>query len=133
MKNFLLVSLFFAVSFMQAQTDEAYKAEAIKFIKLTGATSAFDAAIEQLGASVPVEKKEAYTKEAEGTLNVLYDKMADLYMDEFTHKEIKELIAFYHSPLGKKLASNQLQITQKAMLLGQNWAVDVRDVAKKYQ
>ncbi|WP_158651302.1 DUF2059 domain-containing protein [Pseudotamlana carrageenivorans] len=133
MKNFLLASLLLVVSFVQAQTNDDFKNEAIEFIKLTGATSAFDAAIEQLGATVPAEKKEAYTKEAEGTLKTLYDQMADLYMSEFTQKEIKDLIAFYQTPLGKKLSSKQLQMTQKAMMLGQNWAMGVRDVANKYQ
>ncbi|OBQ54951.1 DUF2059 domain-containing protein [Tamlana sp. s12] len=133
MKNFLLASLLLVVSFVNAQTNEEFKNEAIEFMKLTGATSAFDAAIDQLGTSVPADKKEAYTIEAQETLTGLYNQMADLYMSEFTHKEIKDLIAFYNSPLGKKLVSKQLSITQKAMNLGQNWAVEVRDVANKYQ
>ncbi len=81
---------------------------------------------------VSAEKKEAYTKEANGTLVGLYNKMAKLYMAEFTQEEIKELVAFYHTDLGKKLAEKQLGLTQKAMAFGQAWGMEVQTIAQKH-
>tara|TARA_R110000868_G_scaffold252763_5_gene509471 strand:+ start:1379 stop:1750 length:372 start_codon:yes stop_codon:yes gene_type:complete len=116
----------------QAQENTEFKTETIEFIKLTGAGAAFDNAIAQIGAMVSPDNLEAYTNEANGTLDGLYDKMADLYMGEFTQDDIKQLVAFYSTDLGKKLAEKQLGLTQKAMMFGQNWGMEVQAIAQKY-
>ncbi|MFL1010614.1 DUF2059 domain-containing protein [Flavisericum labens] len=135
MKKVLLVC-FLSVAFViqiQAQDNSDYKNETVEFLKLTGAGDAFVSAIDQIGTMVPADKKEAYVKEAKGTLGGLYDKMAELYMAEFTPQEIKELTAFYNSDLGRKLAKKQLGLTQKAMAFGQTWGMEVQGIAQKHQ
>jgi len=133
MKKILLACLFIvSVAQIQAQDNASFKNETIEFLKLTGAATAFENAIDQIGASVTIENREAYTKEASGTLDGLYGKMADLYMEEFTQDEIKELVAFYNTDLGKKLAEKQLGLTQKAMMFGQSWGMEVQAIAQKY-
>ncbi|AXP80565.1 hypothetical protein CJ739_1476 [Mariniflexile rhizosphaerae] len=132
MKKLLLVSMFLVAVVTQAQEASDFKTETIEFIKLTGAGAAFDNAISQIGLNVPEANKEAYTKEASATLEGLYGKIADLYMEEFTESEIKELVAFYHTDLGKKLATKQLGLTQRAMAFGQSWGMEVGQIAQKY-
>lgn len=133
MKKVVLVfALLFAVA-TQAQDNAEFKKETIEFIKITGAGAAFESGINQLGAMVSPENKDVYTREANGTLIGLYDKMAELYMSEFTRKEIKELIKFYNTDLGKKLAEKQLGLTQKAMVYGQSWGMEVQAIAQKYK
>lgn len=117
---------------VKAQDDASYKEETIVFIKLTGSVAAFENAISQLGVTVSDANKEAYKKEAYATLDGLYDKIADLYMDTFTEEEIKELTAFYHTDLGKKLAEKQLSLSQSALMLGQTWGMEVQAIAQKY-
>ena len=51
-------------------------------------------------------------------------------MAEFTQDEIKELVAFYNTDLGKKLAEKQLSLTQKAMMFGQTWGMEVQALPK---
>ncbi|MFD0990570.1 DUF2059 domain-containing protein [Mariniflexile jejuense] len=133
MKKILLIGIFLTVLTVKAQEENTvFKTETIEFIKLTGAGAAFDDAIAQIGFKVSEEKKADYTKEALATLDALYDKMAVLYMAEFTQNEIKELTAFYHTDLGKKLAKKQLSLTQKAMGFGQAWGMEVSEIAQKY-
>lgn len=133
MKKTLFACLFLMVfSFSQAQENSEYKNETIKFLKTTGAGAAFENAITQIGAMVPEINRAAYTNEAQGTLVGLYDKLAELYMGEFTQEEIKQLIVFYNTELGKKLAEKQLGLTQKAMSFGQNWGIQVQNIAQKY-
>ncbi len=132
MKKALLVLLLFVTAVIQAQDTSEFKKETIEFIKLTGSGAAFDNAISQIGAMVSDANKEAYQKEANTTLDGLYDKLADLYMTEFTQSEIKELVAFYHTDLGKKLAEKQLSLTQKGMMLGQSWGMELQGIAQKY-
>lgn len=132
MKKVLLLSFLFITVAIQAQDTSEFKKETIEFIKLTGSGAAFDNAIDQIGAMVSEANKEAYQKEANATLDGLYDKLADLYMTEFTQAEIKELVAFYHTDLGKKLAEKQLSLTQKGMMLGQSWGMELQGIAQKY-
>ena len=134
MKKVLLACLFALVAVVQvnAQENSEFKNETVEFLKLTGAGAAFENAIDQIGTMVSAENKDAYIKEANGTLVGLYDKMADLYMAEFTQDEIKELVAFYNTDLGKKLAEKQLGLTQKAMMFGQSWGMEVQSIAQKY-
>lgn len=134
MKKVLLACLFALVAVVQvnAQENSEFKNETVEFLKLTGAGAAFENAIDQIGTMVSAENKDAYIKEANGTLVGLYDKMADLYMAEFTQDEIKELVAFYNTDLGKKLAEKQLGLTQKAMIFGQSWGMEVQSIAQKY-
>jgi len=135
MKKVLLICLFMVAIATQAQEQDnsEFQKETVEFIKLTGAGAAFENAIAQIGAMVSDANKDAYTKEASGTLDGLYLKMADLYMAEFTQDEIKELVAFYHTDLGKKLAEKQLGLTQKAMAFGQSWGMEVGQIAQKYK
>ncbi|MCF8274490.1 MAG: DUF2059 domain-containing protein [Flavobacteriaceae bacterium] len=132
MKKILLVCMFIVAITTNAQDSSDFKNETIEFLKLTGAGTAFENAIAQIGAGVSQENMEAYTNEAKGTLVGLYSKMADLYMEEFTQDEIKELVAFYNTDLGKKLAEKQLALTQKAMMFGQSWGMEVSGIAQKY-
>ncbi|MBP93437.1 MAG: hypothetical protein CMC55_04900 [Flavobacteriaceae bacterium] len=128
---FLALALFLTVSISAQETTE-FKKQTIEFIGLTGATSAFDDAISQIGARVPEANKAAFKKEANGTLDKLYEQLADIYMEEFTQDEIQELVAFYKTDLGKKLASKQSLLTQKGMILGQSWGMEVGQIAQKH-
>lgn len=132
MKEILLVCALMLTLTVKAQDHTEFKNVTIEFIKLTGAGAAFENAIAQIGSGVSEANKEVYTKEANGTLDALYAKMAELYMAEFTQDEIKELVAFYNTDLGKKLAEKQLGLTQKAMMFGQSWGMEVQGIAQKY-
>lgn len=132
MKKLLFAIAFICTLTIQAQDDSKFKDQTIEFIKLTGTADAFTNAITQIGAMVPPEKKEAYTLEAEGTLDALYNKLATLYMKEFTEADIAELVVFYKSNLGKKLASKQTSLSQSGMMIGQTWGMELSQIAGKY-
>jgi hypothetical protein len=44
-----------------------------------------------------------------------------VYNKYYTHDEIKQLIAFYESSLGKKLVEVTPLLTQETMIIGQKW------------
>ena len=94
MKKLLFAIAFVCTLTIQAQDNSEFKTQTIEFIQLTGTADAFNNAISQIGAMVPADKKEAYTKEANGTLDDLYSKLADVYMKEFTEEDINELVVF---------------------------------------
>ena len=131
MKKLLFAIAFICTLTIQAQDNSEFKTQTIEFIQLTGTADAFNNAISQIGAMVPADKKEAYTKEANGTLDDLYSKLADVYMKEFTEEDINELVVFYKTDLGKKLASKQTQLVQSGMAIGQTWGMELSQIAGK--
>ncbi len=132
MKKIILLGAFLIAFAGQAQDDTVFKSETIEFIKLTGATASLESAIDQIGMMVPDANKATYKKEASATLPGLYGKMAELYMKEFTAAEIKELVAFYKSPLGIKMASKQNSLMQQSMVFGQTWGMELQGIAQKH-
>ncbi|SDR75953.1 hypothetical protein SAMN04515667_0572 [Formosa sp. Hel1_31_208] len=132
MKNLLFVLAFVFTFSINAQDTSKFKLQTVEFIKLTGTADAFDNAISQIGSMVPADKKEAYTKEAKGTLDDLYSQLADVYMNEFSEEDIAQLVAFYKSDIGKKLASKQTAMTQAGMMIGQTWGMNLSQIAQKY-
>jgi hypothetical protein len=51
--------------------------------------------------------------------DLLKDQIASLYAQEFTEKELKDIVVFYNTPTGKKLIQKMPGLTQKGMQLGQ--------------
>jgi hypothetical protein len=54
--------------------------------------------------------------------DVLNDKLAALYTTQFSIDELKEIAAFYHTPVGQKLAANQVKILQASVPVVQAWS-----------
>ena len=48
--------------------------------------------------------------------------MAKIYASEFTEQELKDLVAFYKSPLGQKLLSTEPKAVQSSMGYMNEWA-----------
>ena len=50
------------------------------------------------------------------------DGMAQIYANEFTEQELKDLVTFYKSPLGQKLLVNEPRAIQSSMAFMNQWA-----------
>ncbi len=51
----------------------------------------------------------------------LLAKIAAVYDRHFTHDDIKALITFYETPLGRKLLKELPAVTQESLEVGQTW------------
>jgi uncharacterized protein len=50
---------------------------------------------------------------------------AKTYASKFTEPELKELLAFYRSPIGKKVVVQEPEILQQSMAIVDRWAEDL--------
>lgn len=50
------------------------------------------------------------------------DEISRIYATQFTEQELKDLLAFYKSPLGKKLVTAEPQIAEQGLKFAQDWA-----------
>src|SRR4029077_19623460 len=56
------------------------------------------------------------------------DGMAQIYTNEFTEQELKDLVTFYKTPLGQKLLANEPRAIQGSMGYMQLWAQHFSEV-----
>jgi len=56
------------------------------------------------------------------------DGMAQIYANEFTEQELKDLVTFYKSPLGQKLLSSEPRAIQFSMSYMNQWAQQFAEV-----
>ena len=57
-----------------------------------------------------------------GRENEIGEGMANVYANEFTEQELKDLVVFYKSPLGQKLLSTEPKAIQMSMTYMNQWA-----------
>lgn len=50
-----------------------------------------------------------------------------LYANQFTEQELKDTLAFYKSPLGKKILTEEVTFVDRTMSTAQDWAVKLNE------
>lgn len=66
-------------------------------------------------------------KEYQPRLEALRKEIVKLYATAFTEQELKETLAFYRSPTGKKLLSEEPNFVNRTMSTAQDWAVKLNE------
>jgi uncharacterized protein len=61
------------------------------------------------------------TEEMKRSLPELEDPVITIYDDNFSADEIKQLVAFYQSPVGRKIVIQLPQLMQQSVTIGQSW------------
>ncbi len=128
-KIYFSLLLFFTVSFSFAQADQAYKNKVKLMMQASGGIEAYDAAISQLftmykqqSPEVPEKFWNEFEQEFMKTsMDELVTLIAPVYAKHLSSQDLDQIIAFYASSAGKKLASSQGAITSESMSVGQDW------------
>ena len=50
------------------------------------------------------------------------EEVTKLYAQQFNEQEMKEILAFYESPVGKKVLQEQPKVVEGSMKFAQDWA-----------
>ena len=109
---------------------EAVLADARLLIKVTGGDKMAIQVMNQMLASfkqampqVPGEYWDKFMEKVDA--QGIVELTAPIYVKYLTHAEIKGLVAFYQSPLGKKLVEVQPKIVQESFAVGQQWGMKI--------
>jgi len=65
-------------------------------------------------------KKEIKAEDITNMIIPIYDK-------HYTESDIDQLIAFYNSPIGKKMIATMPQVMQESMIAGQAWGKQISE------
>jgi hypothetical protein len=121
------------------QLDAALRADIEKLMRITGATElgmqmassvtdAFLNGFRQNTDVVPPRAieviREVINSEFTAGFNgpEMKDRLVALYAKYFTHAEVKGLIAFYESDLGRKAITNMPDLMREGSAIGEEWA-----------
>lgn len=132
MKKLLVAVAFAFVTHVGFAQDEAFKKDVLRVIEMSGAANQMKSAKNQILQMVPKEKQAAFIVEFDSTLPSLYDKLATIYMEEYSKEDIKAMIAFYESPVGKKINEKSGVILEKSQAAGQEWGQGLQTMMMKY-
>lgn len=66
-------------------------------------------------------------KEFAPRLDTLRTDVARIYATRFTEQEMKDTLAFYKSPLGKKILTEEPAFVDRSMSAAQDWAIKLND------
>lgn len=66
-------------------------------------------------------------KEFGPRLEALRTDIARIYATRFTEQEMKDTLAFYKSPLGKKILTEEPAFVDRSMSAAQDWAIKLND------
>lgn len=131
-----------APSFAEAPKPEHVKA-AREMLALTEADKMFDGVLPVLlkqqlaavqkqrpGMSPEVLKRFEVLFEAEAKKGIdkVMDQVAEVYTGVLSEKELKEISAFYKSPVGRKMIEIKPEMANQAMKIGIGWAQEVGTV-----
>lgn len=129
-KVFLTFALIFLANMASAQ--DSFKADALKVIELSGAAGPMQMAKEQILQSIPEAKKMEFSKDFDASLPALYAKLATIYMETYSAEDVKAMLAFYESPVGKKISASAGDLFKKSTAAGQEWGADLQAMMMKY-
>ncbi|WP_395045160.1 DUF2059 domain-containing protein [Flavobacterium sp.] len=131
-KLILTFALVLVVQFGFSQEDAAFKADVMKVIQLSGSGGQMAAAKKQVLAMIPEAKQAAFLVEFDGIITKIQDGTAKLYMEEYTKEDIKAMLAFYESPVGKKMNEKAETITTKSQESMMEVSGEVQALMAKY-
>jgi uncharacterized protein len=127
---FYILALLLASFLTGAQTSE-FEKDIEKFLSINGSTATYDLAFEQMVAQFKMKRADAPDEIWNEVRVQIFDKeistlnkmLIPIYMKHFTHSEIKALIEFYQSPIGKKMTGTISPITIESVHISQKWII----------
>lgn len=131
-KIILTLGLVLAAQLSFSQVDEAFKKDVLKVIENSGSANQMKSVKNQIIGQIPEDKQAAFSVDFDATLPALYDSLAKVYMETYTKEDIKAMLAFYNSPVGKKMAEKSGEILQKSQAAGQEWGQGLQSIMMKY-
>ena len=132
MKKLAIAVVFAFVSVAGMAQEKATKDDVIQVIQKSGANGQMAAAKNQLLGMIPKEKQAAFLVEFEVVVKKINDKTAEIYMEEYTKDDIKAMLDFYNSPVGKKMAEKAEKIAGKAQESMASLQGEIQSLLMKY-
>lgn len=131
MKKIVLTIAFIAITQISFAQD-AFKNDVKKLIEVSGGAAQIDVAKKQIITMIPEAKQAEFLKEFDATMPTYFQKFYEFYMKEYTHEDIKAMLKFYESPVGKKINSKAGAMAELTISSAQAWGTELQGILMKY-
>lgn len=146
---FVLLLAFAAPSYAQEDLTPAKKADIHRLLEVTGATNIsqmfsqavvrqMTEAIKKTRPDIPAKMFDVLAEEVNKTIaesmvakGGFVDQVVPVYHKYFSHEEIKAMVAFYQTPVGKKAIEVMPRMVQESMAIGQEWGKSLGPVIQQ--
>lgn len=132
MKKLVFTVAFAILTTVSFAQDKPSKADVIKVIEKSGAQGQMNAAKKQILTMIPSDKQAAFLIEFDSIIAKSQDKTAEVYIAEYTKEDIKAMLAFYDSPVGKKMADKAEKIAEKSQESMMEIQTELQTMMMKY-
>lgn len=117
--------------------DPAYEKDALRLLEMTGAQRLGEQMLDAVMNSVGQSLRQANPNIPQRVVDIAGETARDLYKSEMgsllprivvayskvlTHDEVRQMIAFYETPLGRRIIQVMPQLQQASTQAGQEWA-----------
>lgn len=130
MRHVCIALLLFS-NLMTAQ-NLTFEKDINKLIELNGATASLEAIKDEMIKNVDESKKQSFIKDFDALTPLYVKGLAEIYKKEYTHKEVKSLIAFFESDLGKKMVRVNRILYPSEEQGGNEWGLKFNELLMKY-
>jgi hypothetical protein len=114
MKKLLLAFVFVLVSQIGFAQENASKEDVSAVIEKSGNSGQMSAARTQMLTMIPQDKHAAFLVDFDILMKKVNDATVEIYMQEYSKEDVKAMLAFYNSPVGKKMAEKSEKIANKS-------------------
>ena len=133
MKTILFAVFAFISVTAMAQSGDSYSQVMRKYLIATNTLKNMQAMVPQIlkpfqeqSPNVPKEFWDSVNEEMlKDVVNQMTEMLTPIYQKYLTQKELEDVLAFYESPAGKKISDVTPNITEEAILAGQNWGAAI--------
>lgn len=112
--------------------QDTFKADVQKVVQLTGSAAQAEVAKKQIVTMIPEAKKAQFSKEFDALVPDYLTSLEKYYMETYTHDEIKQMIKFYETPVGKKITANARGLAEATTKAAQDWGTKLQNLIMKY-
>jgi len=131
--TFLVLSLL-TTTFCFSQNNTEYKGAIKKMTSVSGSKKVFQVAIAQMlgtirerSADVSAEFWDKFEAEMKTSFMDLVDMLVPVYQKQLTLEDVKSIIAFYETPVGKNFAEKTSLITKDSMDVSREWVTKLSE------
>jgi len=132
MKKLFVIAVFAFVAQAGFAQEKATREDVYKVIERSGAAGQMNAAKKQILPMIPQDKQAAFVVEFDAILKKANEKTVDVYLEEYTKDDIKAILAFYDSPVGKKMAEKAEVIATKSQEAMAGLQGEIQTMMMKY-
>jgi hypothetical protein len=92
---------------------------------LAGMEQAFAVQEQQPAPALPAGFYDAFRARMRRDIGLFVDRLVPVYDSLYTADEVDQLIAFYRTPIGRRLLETQQQLSAAAAEVGRQWGTEL--------